>query len=252
MKSHERFETADKLEYTVSGTGVPALNRLFYGGYEHGLMYLFYGDPIFHDDLLQAAVWAQKPQVLGGFESPVIVIDSSNMIDTVKLTDFSSELGLEPEMVMDNVFVSRAFNSSQTYDLVINHLDEFLERFPAKLLLLPGLPDLFIGEGYDAERSQQVAHMAARLLATTLTHEIVTIITTKQPVGRFNCPPISQALMSSSQVHILVEQTPMRIVYSLLKHPSFTPKTESRSKYNRQFGVTLPLQYHFDEDLPTT
>jgi hypothetical protein len=255
MKSHKHFETADKLEYTVSGTGVSALDRLLYGGYEHGLMYLFYGDPIFHDDLLRASVWAQKPQRQGGFESPVIVIDSSNMIDTIKLADFAAECSLEAETVLDNVFVSRAFNSSQTYDLVINHLDEFLTRFPAKLLLLPGLPDLFIGEGYDAERSQQVAHMAARLLATTLTHEIVTLITTKQPVGKFQSPGISQALMSSSQVHILVEQTPMRIVYSLLKHPSFTPRTESRLKHTHEFGdefgVTLPLQYHFDDDLTT-
>ncbi|MFW9844541.1 MAG: hypothetical protein ACFFEV_08190 [Candidatus Thorarchaeota archaeon] len=252
MKSYDCFETADSLEYTISGTGVPTLDRLLGGGYEHGLMHLFYGDPIFHDDLLRATVWAQLSKECGGFESPVIVIDSSNMIDTMKLNDYASEYELETETVLDNIFISRAFNSSQTYDLVINHLDEFLERFPVKLLILPGLPDLFVGEGYDAERAQQVTHMAAKLLSTTLTHELVTLISTEQPVGSYNQPVISRALASSAQVHIHVEQTPMRILYSMLKHPSLPPRTESNSKYIPKYGVTLPLQHFFDEDLTTT
>lgn len=252
MKPHLRFQTADTLEYIISGTGVSTLDKLLGGGYEHGMMHLFYGDSLFHDDLLRAAVWAQVPKERGGFESPVIVIDSSNMIDTVKLNDYASEYELEIETVLDNIFVSRAFNSSQTYDLVINHLDEFLERFPAKLLLLPGLPDLFIGEGYDPKRAQQVTHMAARLLSTTLTNELVTLISTRQSVGQDNHPIVGRALASSAQVHILVEQTPMRILYSMLKHPSFPPRIECKSKYVTRYGVTLPLQHYFDEDLTTT
>lgn len=252
MKHSLQFKTADMLSHIISGTGVQSLDRLLGGGYEHGLMYLFYGDPIFQNDLLRAAVWSQVSKERGGFESPVIMIDSSNMIDTVKLNDYASEYNLEIETVLDNIFVSRAFNSSQTYDLVINHLDEFLERFPAKLLLLPGLPDLFIGEGYDSERAKQVTHMAARLLSTTLSHELVTLITTRQPVGMYDQPVVGNALTSSAQVHIHVEQTPMRIVYSMLKHPSFPPRTESVSKYVARYGVTLPLQNYFDEDLTST
>ena len=120
-KNPLQFKTADTFYHTISGTGVSALNRLLGGGYEHGLMYLFYGDSVFNEDLLRAAVFAQASKENGGFESPVIVIDSSNMIDTIKLNDYSSEYELEVETVQDNIFVSRAFNSSQTYDLVINH-----------------------------------------------------------------------------------------------------------------------------------
>ncbi len=237
--------------HTITGTGNQTLDRLLGGGYEHGLMYLFYGNPIFQNDLLKAAVWSQKPKSSGGFESPTIIIDSSNIIDTIKLNDYASEYDLEIETVLDNIFVSRAFNSTQTYDLVINHLDDFLERFPAKLLILPGLPDLFIGEGYDSERAQQVTHMAARLLSITLTHELVTLISTRQPVGMYEQPIVGSALTSSAQVHINVEETPMRILYSMMKHPCFPPRTESSSKYFVRYGVTLPLQNYFDEDLTT-
>ena len=135
MKHPLQFKTADMLSHVISGTGVPSLDRLLGGGYEHGMMYLFYGDSVFQDDLLRAATWAQVPKERGGFESPVIMIDSSNMINTVKLNDYATEYELEIETVLDNIFVSRAFNSSQTYDLVINHLDEFLERFPANMMI---------------------------------------------------------------------------------------------------------------------
>lgn len=252
MKYPLQFKTADMLSHVISSSGVQSLDRLLGGGYEHGMMYLYYGDSVFQNDLLRAAVWSQVPKNRGGFESPVIMIDSSNMIDTVKLNDIATDYELEIETVLDNIFVSRSFNSSQTYDLVINHLDEFLERFPAKLLILPGLPDLFIGEGYDAERAQQVTHMAARLLSTTLTNELVTLISTRQPVGLYDQPVIGQALASSAQVHIHVEQTPMRILYSMMKHPSFPPRTESISKHIPHYGVTLPLQHFFDEDLTST
>jgi hypothetical protein len=252
MKYPLQFKTADMLSHVINSTGVQSLDRLLGGGYEHGMMYLFYGDSVFQNDLLRAAVWSQVPKDQGGYESPVIMIDSSNMIDTVKLNDIATDYELEIETVLDNIFVSRAFNSSQTYDLVINHLDEFLVRFPAKLLILPGLPDLFVGEGYDAERAQQVTHMAAKLLSTTLTNEMVTLISTRQPVGLYDQPVVGQALASSAQVHIHVEQTPMRILYSMMKHPSFPPRTESSSKYVAQYGVTLPLQHYFDEDLTST
>ena len=244
MQYNTSFQTADRLKRELMVSGIPALDTLLSGGNEFGLVHLFYGNPVFQEDLLRAAVWAQLPVDRGGYESPVIIIDSSNMIDTVLITDYSSECNLEVEDVMDNIFVSRAFNSSQTYDLIINRLDEFLERIPARILLVPGLPDIFIAEGLTAEKLQQVTHMAARLMARTLEHELVTLVTTRQQ-------PATRALSSDAQVHIFVERTPMRVTYSLTKHPCLPTKTESRMKYEARFGVTLPLDYYFG-DLNTT
>ena len=101
MKDHLQFKTADNYSHVITGTGVQTLDRLLGGGYEHGMMYLFYGDSIFQDDILRSAVWAQVPKERGGFESPVIMIDSSNMINTVKLNDYATEYELEVETVLD-------------------------------------------------------------------------------------------------------------------------------------------------------
>ncbi|MFW9981569.1 MAG: hypothetical protein ACFFE3_06615 [Candidatus Thorarchaeota archaeon] len=242
------FQTADKVQRMMCKTGIPTLDSLLDGGYESGLVYLFYGDEQLNNDLLLSAVHAQLPMTHGGFSSPSIVIDSSNIIDIVKLRDNAFQLGLEPESVMDAIYISRAFNSSQTFDLVINHLDQFIERIPARMLILPGLVDLFINEGLDGEKMRQMAHIAARINAFTLKHNLVTLISTRETVRYTKHPPVGKALASSAQVHIHIEQTPMRIVYSLTKHPSLSSRTESFDRSGSAFGVTLPLDYFLSDD----
>ena len=245
------FQTADRVQRIMCKTGTPTLDSLLDGGFELGLVFLFYGSERLNDVLLRAAVHSQLPLRNGGFSSSSIIIDSSNIVNIVKLRDFSFELGLEPENVMDMIYVSRAFNSSQTYDLVINHLDEFLERIPAKLLVLPGLVDLFINEGLDSERTKEMTHLAARINAFTLKHNLITLISTSLKSSRAMQPPVGTTLASSAQVHIHIEETPMRTVYSLTKHPNLPNRTESSAKQGSAFGVTLPLDYFF-RDTPST
>lgn len=239
------FQTADRVQRVICKTGTPTIDSLLDGGFETGMVYLFYGSERLHSDLLRAAVQAQLPLTLGGFSSPSIMIDSSNMVDIVKLRDISFQLCLEPESVMDMIYISRAFNSSQTYDLVINHLDEFIERIPAKMLILPGLVDLFINERLDAEKSKQMSHLAARINAFTLRHGLVTLVSTRVKCSHDKYPPVGKTLASSAQVHIHVDETPMRTVYSLTKHPSLPNRTESIVRKGSAFGVTLPLDYYF-------
>ena len=245
------FQTADRNERIMCKTGTPALDSLLNGGFEVGLVYLFNGSEQHHDVLLRAAVHSQLPLRNGGFSSPSIIIDSSNTVNIVKLRDFSFQLGLEPESVMDMIHISRAFNSSQTYDLVINHLDEFIERIPARLLLLPGLVDLFISEGLDSEKTKEITHLATRINAFTLKNNLITLITTGTKSNHSMNPPVGLALASSAQVHVHIEETPMRTVYSLTKHPNLPNRTESAMKQGSLFGVTLPLDYFF-RDLPST
>jgi hypothetical protein len=242
------FQTADKVQRDICKTGIPALDNLLEGGYESGLVYLFYGHEQLHNDLLMSAVHAQLPHTKGGISSSSIMIDSSNMIDVVKLRDYAFQLDLEPENVLDAIYISRAFNASQTFDLVVNHLDEFTERISARMLVIAGLVDLFIKEGLDNEKTRQITHMAARINAFTLKHNLVTLISTREPLWYAKQPPVGNTLSSSAQVHILVERTPMRTIYSLTKHPNISPRTESFTNSGSTIRVTLPLEYFFDDD----
>jgi DNA repair protein RadA len=110
-------------------------------------MHLFYGSNRLRDDLLRFAVQCQLHEEEGGLNGPCIMVDSNNIVRTDRLTDIAFELSIEPEAAMDNIFISRAFNHSQTYDLVVNQLEDLFWQVPAKLLITPFLPDLYHKEG---------------------------------------------------------------------------------------------------------
>ncbi len=246
MKPSTLFRTADELtERTLSTTGDETLDTLLGGGLELGMCHLFYGDRILNDDLLRMAVAAQLPRSRNGLGSPSIFIDSSNMMRIDKLAEFALQLDLFPEVVNDHIFISRAFNASQTHDLVVNQLEGFFETVPAQLLLLPGLADIYIKEGLTAEGMQQITHMAHLLMTFSLRKDIATVITTGSSPRNSRYAAGGRALASCCQIHVHVEQTPMRVVYTLVKHPMYPVRREARMK--RKPSTTLPLEYFVDE-----
>ncbi len=244
------FQTADKMtKREILHTGIKPLDSLLGGGLEMGLTYLFYGSKSTRECLHRIAVHAQLPPEKGGMDLPSILIDSENMTSIETLTHWAFEFGLDPETVMDNIFVSRAFNSSQTYDVVMNQLDSFFERVPARLLLLPGLADIYYGEGpVNAEGKQHLTHIAHRLMTFTLKHNIATIITgSSSQRYRYN-PAAGHGLKHSAQIHVYVEETKERLIYNLIKHPQYPLRKEQEYKPNRKMmAATLPLSFFLEK-----
>ena len=240
------FSTADQVRRNIIPTGIVALDKLLGGGLETGLMYLFYGDRCLNDDLLRIAVQMQLPAERKGVNSPTIIIDSANIIKIDKLTDYSFEFELEPEEVMERIYISRAFNSSQTYALVMEQLPSFFERVSARLLIIAGLPDLYISERMmTGEGLQQLTHMATKLMTLTLNREIVTLVSAPSSQKNRDLPAGGTALSSYAQVHIHVSESKPYIKYTLAKHPQYPIRRTSRVKPS-DFGTTLPLSHFLD------
>jgi RecA/RadA recombinase len=247
MKGTERgiqlgFNTADRLRRRGISSGIVSIDKLLGGGLEMGLLHLFYGARGLNDDLLRFAVHAQLPEDKGGANSPTIIIDSANIIRIEKIRDHAFDLELEPEDVMDNIYISRAFNSSQTYDLVMNQLESFFDRVRARLLIVAGLPDLYLSEGITGEGLQHLTHMATKLMTFTLQREIATVISAPSSPRSFSRPGGGKALASCAQVHVFVEESKMYFKYTLSKHPQYPVRRTSRTKPVAS-GTTLPLSH---------
>jgi len=241
------FFTADQVKRVKISTGVNALDNLLEGGIEAGLTHLFYGDRGLHDDFLRFAVRAQMPTDMGGTGAPVILIDSANMIKIERITDMSYELELEPENVMDRIYITRAFNSSQTYDLIMTQLDSFFSRIPARVLIVTGLPNLYIDEGLTGKGLQQISHMAANIMKFTLQRELFTMVSAPcSPKSKF-VPAGGRSLASNTQVHIRVEESKSYVRYILAKHPQNPVRYVSRTIPKATYG-TLPLSYFLGEE----
>lgn len=236
------FFTADQLKRVKLSTGVNALDNLLEGGIEAGLTHLFYGDRVLHQDFLGFAVRAQMPEERGGTGAPVILIDSANMIKIEQITDIAYELDLEPEGVMDRIYVTRAFNSSQTYDLIMEQMIGFFSRIPARVLLIPGLPNLYIDEGLKGDGLQQISHMAANIMKFTLQRNLFTLVSAPASPKSKNFPAGGRSLASNSQVHIQVEESKSYVRYVLAKHPQYPVRNVSRTLPS-PMGGTLPLSH---------
>lgn len=212
------FQTADVFERHTMRTGNHALDEVLDGGLELGLIHLFYGDRTFEHDLLRMAVHAQLPVEQGGLSSPSIIIDSSNVLKIDQLTDICYDFDLET--VMDNIFTTRAFNSSQTYALIVEQLEEFFERVPAKLLIVLRLADIYMREGITAEGLQQPAFMTNRLMVFSLKHNIATVVTSMPSERNVRIPGGGRALNTCAQVYMHVEKQRSRTINRLVKHPA--------------------------------
>jgi len=236
------FSTADRIQRRGISSGIVSIDKLLGGGLEMGLLHLFYGARGLNDDLLRFAVHAQLPEDKGGANSPTIVIDSANIIRIEKIRDHAFELRLEPEDVMDKIYISRAFNSSQTYDLVMNQLESFFDRVHARLLIVAGLPDLYLSEGITGEGLQHLTHMATKLMTFTLQRGIATVISAPSSPRSPSRPAGGKALASCAQVHVFVEESKMYFKYTLSKHPQYPVRRTSRTRPVAS-GTTLPLSH---------
>ncbi len=244
------FHTADEFMSVKVESGIVALDALLGGGLESGLVHLFYGERSLHDDFHRVAVKVQTSREKGGLGSPCIIIDSANMIKLETFTQLAYEYNLEPELVMDRIYISRAFNSSQTYDLIMNQLEGFLNMIPARIIMVTGLPQLYLEEGLKSEGMQEISHMASKISALTLQRGIFTLVSAPVSKRSSNIPEGGRTLSGAAQIHIKVSETQSRRTYTLAKHPQYPVRRTNRTKITSS-GTTLPLSYFLGKDEQT-
>lgn len=241
------FFTADMIQRSKAGTGNKPLDNLLGGGFESGLTHLFYGDRGLREDLMRFAVKAQMPVEKEGTGAPVIVIDSANMIRIDRLTDYCYDFELDPETVLDRIYITRAFNASQTYELVMNQMENFFRQVPARTLIVSGLPNLFLEEGLKNEGFREISHIAARVKNFTLQRNLISLVSAPASDRRSNIPAGGKTLASAAQVHIKVEERKSFMLYTLSKHPQYPVRVVKRTHTVPRDG-TLPLSYFLGGD----
>jgi hypothetical protein len=94
-----------------------------------GGMFLFYGDSALFDLSAPLAIWSLR---LG---EPVLFIDGDNRFNPYPLTDLAKKIGLDPEPLLLNLQISRAFTLHHM-DALINTLPAQIARYRSKFVIL--------------------------------------------------------------------------------------------------------------------
>lgn len=137
----------------------PVQPRAFIESYmkNTGKNVLLYGDsPIFRFSLIMAANTVRRSGTLA-------IIDGCNRFDVHTVIRYAQEQGLDPDTLLDRIFISRGFTCYQIEAAITRKLPQFLSRSNSRTAIVFGLLDTF----YDEQAPfREVRAMVDRLLKT--------------------------------------------------------------------------------------
>ncbi|MGB3459281.1 MAG: DNA repair and recombination protein RadA [Halobacteriota archaeon] len=185
------FETGDKilgrrLEIGKLTTGSTSFDDLLGGGLETQALTEFYGEfgsgktQIAH----QLAVNVQLPPEKGGLNGSVVIIDTENTFRPERIKDMAEGASLDPDEILKNIHVARAYNSNHQI-LLVDKAERLAEELidtekPVRLLIVDSATAHFrseyVGRGTLADRQQKInKHLHDTLRFGDLNNAVVMI-----------------------------------------------------------------------------
>jgi len=187
------FESAEKIlerRKTIARltTGSKELDELLGGGIESQSITEVYG--MFASGksqwCFQLSVLAQLPRDKGGLNGNVLYIDTENSFRPERVEQIARHRGLDPEQVMKNIFVARAYNSNHQM-LLADKAAEIIKEKNIRLVIVDSLTSQFrsefVGRGQLSDRQQKLnSHM--RLLQKIAELYNIVVFVTNQVMSR--------------------------------------------------------------------
>jgi DNA repair protein RadA len=169
-------------------TGSKELDELLGGGIESQSITEVYGMFAAGKSqwCFQLSVLAQLPRDKGGLGGNVLYIDTENSFRPERVEQVATYRGLDPEEVMKNIFVARAYNSNHQM-LLADKAAEIIKEKNIKLVIVDSLTSQFrsefVGRGQLSDRQQKLnSHM--RLLQKIAELYNIVVFVTNQVMSR--------------------------------------------------------------------
>lgn len=187
------FESAEKIlerrrQIARLTTGSKELDELLGGGIESQSITEVYGMFAAGKSqwCFQLSVLAQLPRDKGGLGGNVLYIDTENSFRPERVEQVARYRGLDPEEVMKNIFVARAYNSNHQM-LLAEKAAEIIKEKNIKLVIVDSLTSQFrsefVGRGQLSDRQQKLnSHM--RLLQKIAELYNIVVFVTNQVMSR--------------------------------------------------------------------
>jgi len=192
-------------------TGSKELDRILGGGVETQAITEFIGEYGVGKTQIcfKLTVMAQLPREEGGLGGKALYIDTEGTFSPERIYQISSAMGLNPQVVLDNIIVSRAYNSDHQL-LLVDHLFELCPRENVKLVVVDSIISHFRGEyiGREnlSERQQKLNECLHKLLRLAEIYNLAVIVTNQvqaNPTAFFGDPnrPAGGNVMAHACTH---------------------------------------------------
>jgi DNA repair protein RadA len=163
-------------------TATQCLDQLLDGGVETQALTEVYGE--FGSGKTQfchtICVTVQKPKEEGGLGGGVLYVDSENTFRPERIVSIAKAKGMDPEKVLDNIIVARAYNSAHQ-TLILEEAGSIIEQHNIKLIIADSAVGLFrseyLGRGTLSERQQRLNRFMHLLVRTAETYNCAAVAT---------------------------------------------------------------------------
>ena len=147
---------------------------------------------------LTLAVTVQLPKEQGGANGKAVFIDTEGTFRPLRIRQIAEGMGANPDKVLKNILVARAFNSDHQI-LLLDKISEMIkEREPIKLVIIDSLTAHFraefAGRGQLADRQQKLNRYLHNLMRLAEQHNIAVYVTNQvlaNPAMMFGDPTVA-------------------------------------------------------------
>ena len=218
-------------------TGSAGVDKVIGGGVETQSMTEVYGEfgsgksQIAH----QLCVNVQLPPEKGGLGGKAIYIDTENTFRPERIMQMAKAAGLEPEKVLDNIYVARACTTDHQI-LLADKATDLVKGGDVRLIVVDSLTSLFrteyCGRGALAERQQKLAQHLAALHRLAEMHDLAVFVTNQvqsRPDIFFGDPtrPVGGNIVGHSataRIYLRKSKANTRVA-NLVDHPGLPPES---------------------------
>lgn len=202
-------------------------------GFMQGDFAVLYGSPSVISLSSLLCVRAQLPTQLGGLGTDVVFVDGGITFRLYSIARLAQLHHLNPEGVLEHIFISRAFTAYQLASLIMERLDETVKSYNARVVVVSDLAGFFLDKGVAVEEAQTVySHIVSYLANFAKEHQIVLIATYLPYEGTKRNMTLQEMTFNRANVVLRFTKTPYAKEVTLEKHPVYRLGTAQLSSEN--------------------
>ena len=200
---------------------MPGVDELF-PGFTPGDFAMLYGSPSVISLTSLLCIRAQLPPQLGGLGSNVVFIDGGNTFRLYKIARLAQLHQLNPQQVLERIFISRAFTAYQLTSLILDKLKETVKSYNAKLVVISDIAEFFLDNDIPHEEAQRIYSQIISYLSSFAREHQVILVATYLPYADSRRNSLLQEITCSKASTVLsFSKTAYSREVTLEKHPRF-------------------------------
>jgi len=233
FKAPDEVRGSEKMSQNILAKSMlPCIQALFplkmrnvdelFPGFAIGDFAVIYGSPSIQSLISMLCVKAQLPIQLGGLSSNVIFLDGGNSFRLYQIARLAQIHQLDPKQTLDWIYISRAFTAYQLTSLIMERLEEAVEKFHAKLVVISDIVGLFLDKDVPDEEARSVFSQTLAYLSGFAWKKQIILVTTYPPhVNNERNLCLQTLTREKANIVIALHQTKYDREFALEKHPCF-------------------------------